>query len=255
MSQKPNISFLYVSATIIDRMNQKIWVITIPILSILITSVILSPIANASSLNIYPPESKPYNLTYAEHSQNFWKWLLPQPANNSPMEDPTGEKCLNGQGNSTSPIFYLSHNSGGRSERTCEVPAGKGLLIPVMEVELSDKDIPGASVEELKSGAKKDQDSVNSLYLKIDDKEYTYQDLLKYRTATDAFQVVFPDNGIYGVIKGGPATAVSDGFYILTEPITEGNHTIHFKSSLICLDPDCSEPNFVQDVKYNIVAR
>ena len=172
------------------------------------------------------------------------------------MEDPTGEKCLNGQTNSSSQVFYLSHNSGGRTERTCELPAGKGLLIPVMEVENSDKEIPGASVEDLKSASKKDQDSVNNLYLQIDGKEWKYADLIKYRTnPTDAFEVVFPDNAIYGIVKGGSSKVVSDGFYILTEPLTNGNHTVHFKSSLICLDPDCSDPNFVQDVQYNIVAR
>ena len=86
---------------------------------------------------IHQPEvdANPYNMTYVEHAQNFWKWLLPIPADQSPMEDPTGEKCTNGQANSNSSVFYLAHNSGGRSERTCEVPAGKGLLIPVMEVE------------------------------------------------------------------------------------------------------------------------
>ena len=40
-----------------------------------------------------------------------------------------------------------------------------------MEVETSDKEVPNASVEDLVSSSKKDQDSVNSLYLKIDDKQ------------------------------------------------------------------------------------
>jgi len=212
--------------------------------------------ANATtSVNIFPPEVKPYNLTYAEHAQNFWKWLLPIPADQSPMEDPSGEKCTNGQENSNSSVFYLAHNSGGRSERTCEVPAGKGLLIPVMEVEWNDLETPGASIEELHTSATKDQDSVNSLYLKLNDKEYQYDDLLKFRTHTEDFDVTFPDNGIYGVMEGGPTKAVADGFYILTEPLTAGNHTVHFKSSLLCLDPDCIEPNFAQDVQYNIIAK
>ena len=32
------------------------------------------------------------------------------------------------------------------SQRTCKVPAGKALMIPVMEVEKSDKEAPGSSV-------------------------------------------------------------------------------------------------------------
>lgn len=94
------------------------------------------------------------------------------------------------------------------------------------------------------------------MYLKIGDKEYSYQDLLKYRSQpTDPFEVIFPDNGIAGVVKGGPSKSVADGFYILTEPLAKGTYPIHYKSSLICLDPGCAEPNFPQDIKYNIVAK
>ena len=184
----------------------------------------LYPVLGSQSVNIFPPESKPYGLTYAEHEKNFWKWALGIPAKENPVNDPTGEKCANGQSNANSSVFYLSFNNGGISERTCKVPAGKGLLIPVMQVESSDKDVPGASVEELRISAKKDQDSVNSLYLKIGDKEYKYEDLFKYRTPTDVFEVIFPDNGIFGVLEGGLSKAVADGFYILTEPLTNGTY-------------------------------
>ena len=135
---------------------------------------------------------------------NFWKWMISIPAHKSSRRDPTGERCAYDQSNSNSSVFYPSANTGGKSERACTVPVGKGLLIPVMQVEWSDKEAPGASVEELHTSAKKDPDSVNSLYLKIGDREYTYADLIKYRTHTDDFEVVFPDNGIFGVMEGGP---------------------------------------------------
>jgi len=148
----------------------------------------------------------------------------------------------------------LAFNNGGISQRTCKVPAGKALFIPVMQVEVSDKEQLNAPVDELDKAAKKDQDSVNSLYLKIGDKEYNYNDLNKYRTHTDAFDVVFPDNAIFGVLKGGVSKAVADGFYIITEPLAKGTYTIQFKSSLLCQETDCSEPNFAQDIKYTIIA-
>ena len=239
----------------IDRLNRSSYFVIVSFLFILLLfSGTLSPVLGSNSVNIFPPGSKPYGLTYAEHEKNFWKWILEIPANESPVNDRTGEKCATGQSNTNSSIFYLSMNNGGISERTCKVPVGKGLLIPVMQVEWSDKEAPGASVEELHKSAKKDQDSVNSLYLKIGDKEYKYKDLIKYRTQTDVFEVVFPDNGIFGVIEGGISKVVADGFYIITEPLIKGNYSIHFKSSLICPDPGCAEPNFAQDIKYNIVA-
>jgi hypothetical protein len=215
----------------------------------------LTPVTASNSSTIFPPDSQPYGLTYAEHAQNFWKWLLSIPANESPMGDNTGDKCLMGQSNTNSSVFYLSPGEG-KVERICTVPAGKGLLIPVMEVEISDKEIPGASVKDLSDAARKDQDGVNSLYLKIDNEEYKYDDLLKYRTQpTEPFQVIFPDNGIFGVTEGGPSQVVADGFYILTEPLTAGNHTVHSRSSLSCPDVGCVEPAFALDVKYNIIAK
>ena len=220
---------------------------------ILLFSLILSPISGSTSLNIFPPGSKPYGLTYAKHVENFVKWALGIPAKENPVNDQTGEKCATGQSNSNSSVFYLTFNNGGVSERVCKVPAGKGLFIPVMEVEISNKDLPDAKPEDLKAETKRDQDSVNSLYLKIGDKEYNFDELQKYRTPTDVFDVDYADNGLYGIVEGGPTKAVADGFYVITEPLQKGNYTVHYKSSLSCLDPNCAEPNFAEDIKYNII--
>ena len=118
-------------------------------------------------------------------------------------------------------FFYLSGNGGGTSVRTCKVPAGKGLFIPVSQVEVSDKEAPNASVEDLNRIAKKDQASVTSLYLKINDKEYSRQDLSKYRTHTGVFEVLFPKNAVFGASEG-ISKAVGDGYYIITEPLAKG---------------------------------
>ena len=104
-----------------------------------------------------------------------------------------------------------------------------------------------------KLSAKTDQDSVNSLYLKIGDKEYNFEDLHNYRTATDDFDINYADSGIFGIVEGGPTTGVADGYYIMTDPLQRGNYTVHYKSSLSCLEPGCAEPNFAQDIKYNII--
>lgn len=230
---------------------------SLALMSALIVAVIpfvMSVTAASNSINIFPPGGKPYGLSYAEHIQNWWRWILAIPAKDNPINDATGERCATGQENMNSSVFYLGINNGGVSERTCKVPVGKGLLIPVMQVEISDLEMPGASVKELSDAAKKDQDSVNSLYLKIDNVEYKYDNLTKYRTHTEPFETIWPDNAAFGIVKGGNSTAVADGFYIITEPIAKGNYTIHFKSSLICSEPDCVDPNFVQDIKYNIIA-
>lgn len=225
----------------------KYWIpliISVPVLLVWINPYMLFGTAD-NSVNIIPPGSNPYGLAYEQHVENFWKWLLPLAKDVNPWNDPDGHNCVSGQSGSNSSVFYLSGNGGGVSERTCKVPAGKGLFIPVSPMEISDKEAPNSSVEQLHEIAKKDQDSVTSLYLKIDDKEYSRQDLEGYRTDTKDFQVVFPKNAIFGASEG-PSKAVADGYYVITEPLGKGNHTIVYKSTL-------SLP-FAQDITYNIIA-
>jgi hypothetical protein len=225
----------------------KYWIhliISVPILLVWINPYMSSGTVE-KSVNITAPDSNPYDLTYEQHVENFWKWLLPLPKDLSPWSDQDGHNCANGQSESNSSVFYLSGNGGGVSERTCKVPAGKGLFIPVSPMEISDKEAPNSSVEQLHNIAKNDQDSVTSLYLKIDDKEYSRQDLEGYRTDTKDFEVVFPKNAIFGASEG-PSKAVADGYYVITEPLEKGNHTIVYKSTL-------SLP-FAQDITYNIIA-
>lgn len=208
---------------------------------------------NSININIFNPESKPYGIPYEQHVKDFWKWIISIPQDKNPWGNQTGENCAIGQLNkNSSTIFYLSGNGGGKSDRICKLPAGKGLFIPVSPFEISDKEAPNRSVEDLHKIAKKDQDSVTSLYLKIGDKEYTRQDLGKYRIPTDDFEVVFPKNAIFGASEG-LSKAVADGYYVITEPLAKGNYTIIYKSSLICPGTDCIEPNFAQDIKYTLV--
>jgi hypothetical protein len=112
-------------------------------------------------------------------------------------------------------------------------------------MEISDKEAPNSSVEQLHSIAKSDQDSVTSLYLKIDDKEYNREDLRGFRTDTGDFEVIFPKNAIFGASEG-PSKVVADGYYVITEPLEKGNHTVVYKATL-------SLP-FAMDITYNIIA-
>jgi hypothetical protein len=220
---------------------------------LLLFSATLSPVAGSNLVNILPPGSKPYGLSYEEQIKNFWKWVISFPKDKSPWNDETGANCDNGQSGTNSSVFYLSGNGGGKSERTCTVPAGKGLFIPVSPMEASDKEVPNASIEDLHKISKKDQDSVTSLYVKINDTVYNREALSKYRTHTEDFEVAFPKNAIFGASEG-ISKAVADGYYIITEPLPKGNHTIEYKSSLICPGTECLQPNFAQDIKYNIIA-
>lgn len=224
----------------------------------LISSIAIIPFAMATgpgsnSLNIFPPGSKPYGLSFSEHIQNYWEWLLAIPGDVNPVNDPSGDKCTTGQLSVNSSVFYLVSTPGGKSfstaDRICKVPAGKGLLIPVTQVEISDKEAPTIKTDEgLVQEAKADQDDVTAMSLKIDDRRYTMDELAKFRTQAGAFDVFFKGpKPLYGVDEGQSRSA-ADGHYIITEPLTRGNHTIQFNNSY-----DPSKLPLAQDVTYRII--
>jgi hypothetical protein len=227
-------------------------VVTISGIFVLLLSSTTFPAGGAASVNIFSPETKPYGLSYEDHIKNFWKYITSVPADKNPWNDKTGEDCAVGQSGTNSSVFYLSGNSGEKSNWTCKIPAGKGLFIPVSPMEISEKEAPNTSIEDLHRIAKKDQDSVTSLYLKIGDKVYNAEDLKKYRKPTGDFQMVFPKNALFGVSEGN-SSAVADGYYVITEPLEKGNYVITYKSSLICPGVDCLQPNFAQDINYNLI--
>jgi hypothetical protein len=212
------------------------------------------PVEARSSINIFqpPPDSKPYGLSYEQHVENFYDWLISVPSDENPSNDPTGQNCAKGQENTNSSVFYLVGGGGGKFDKTCKVPAGKAIFIPVMSVEVSDKEVPNASVDDLHKLAKKDQDSITSLFLKIGDKEYSFDDLKKYRVHTGVFEVVFPENAIFGATPG-PSKAVADGHHVITEKLAKGIYTINYKGSLICPGTECLAPNFAEDVKFTLI--
>lgn len=207
-----------------------------------------------SSVEIFPIDSKPFGQAYEEYVKNYWKLLLPIPIEKNPMEDKTGERCHLGQENSNSSVFYLYGSTGGVTEITCKIPLGLGLFIPISTVEASEAESPKATVDELHKISKNDQDQVTSLLLKINGTEYSDQDLRKYRTHTQVFEVVFPENALFGAAPGR-SKVVADGFYVITKPLPEGNYTIETKTSLACLEPDCTAPTFVGENKYHLIVQ
>ena len=78
---------------------------------------------------VRPPHSSPYGDTYGEWSGAWWRWTYSIPADLNPVSDPTGEFAAVGQ---SGPLWFLAGNFGGTTVRHATVPAGKGLLLPIL---------------------------------------------------------------------------------------------------------------------------
>jgi hypothetical protein len=218
-------------------------IVGIPSLAALPTPHIL--LADSINEGVFAIDSNPYGLSYEDWTIKFWQWILPIPLEINPIFDYTGERCGEGQG--SLPVFFLIGSSGSVVERTCTVPADKAILIPVGYVECSFAEHSGTTEEELHTCAEEDQSSNPILFLSVDGRQI--QQFEKYRVHSRAFNVTFPENPIFGA-EPGPSLAVSDGYWIILEPLPPGEHEIHFKNSLT--NPTTGILFFADEVKYHL---
>lgn len=92
----------------------------------------------------------------------------------------------------------------------------------------------------------RDESSNPGLFLSVDGKEF--KEIEKYRVHSRAFDINLQnDSWLPG--ESGPSRAVSDGYWIILEPLPPGKHEIHFKASLT--NPTTRILFYSDDLKYN----
>jgi hypothetical protein len=220
---------------------------TILLVTALLIALVPFSRALADSINegAFAVDSKPLGKSYEDWTIKWWEWLLSIPSETNPGLDKTGQYCGLGQGNLS--VFFLAAGGGGVVERTCDVPSDKAILVPVNTVECSLLEFPAAKTDaDLQKCAEEDESSNPGLFLSVDGREF--KDLAKYRIPSRAFDINFSQNNIFGV--SGPTRAVSDGYWIILEPLKPGIHEIHFKSSLT--NPTTGILFFNDDVNYKL---
>ena len=151
----------------------------------------LIPFARAQSsnnLDVFTTDSKPYGLTYGEWTARWWQWANSIPKPDNPAVDNTGKNCAIDQ---NGPVWFLAGTFGGSAERTCTIPSGKAILIPIFNSECSYAEFPALKSEsELRSCAKSLQDKTTSLEATVDG--MSIQGLEKYRVASPLFNLTIP---------------------------------------------------------------
>lgn len=204
-------------------------------------------------IEIFKTNENPFGLSYEDHVKNFWKLTCSLPKNKNPARrNNNGQKDEIANQNSDSPLFYLNICCDGEEslvERTVKVPKGKGIFIPAISVEVSEKEVQDPSIDKLKKLAKEDQDSVKELSVKLDDVEVN--DIHSYRIPTNAFEIEFPQNALFDV-SAGKCQAVADGRYVITRPPSLGTHTVEFRGNLENNNEESLDKKYSVNIKYTL---
>lgn len=174
---------------------------------------------------VVPPNQRYRGRTYAEWSAKWWEWFLEYPVDNArhphPYLDPNFDV---GAFQDFDDVWFLTTSA---ADVTLTVPGDKALFFPLMNAEVSSLEAPpfyGANAVQQRIGAKFMADHIVNLAVTIDGT--TIGPIGAYRALSPQFRFNAPTPWIYGP-TGGRGTSVGDGYYVLLEPLSKGEHTIH----------------------------
>jgi hypothetical protein len=158
-------------------------------------------------------------------SADQWKWILSFSTPNDPISDTTGAFAnLKNDG----PIYFLAGDSGGSVNRTFDVPAGRPILVPLANAELSTLEGAGNTPQQVRDAVKQLADNIDSLHATIDGVALPTDVLFGHREVSPVFHFVSAPNNPIGDPAGDSGIAVADGYWLLLAPLPAGTHTINF---------------------------
>jgi hypothetical protein len=180
-----------------------------------------------------------------ELSAQWWQWAMSIPVVSNPLfdptrpGDPTAVNCMVGQ---RGPVWFLGGAvSAGTIRRTCSVPEGVDLFLPVINA--VNVNTPGfcgqsgnLSLAQLRSAAAGFIDAVSVLEAKVDNRPIRNI----RRVQSVPFVATLPADNLFvnpcatqippGSPAGSYSPAVDDGYYVRIDGLDQGVHTLEFRA-------------------------
>ena len=208
--------------TFSNKMQLPLWIIGV----IMIISFHFSNFSYGLA-SLFSIDSNPFGMSFKDWTVRWWQWALSIPQSENPLSDESGKHCNQNQNYSN--VWFLAGNPGGKSERQCTIPAGKAILIPIINIECSKAEEPTMDQSQLIKCTTEWIDTVRDLTLKVDGTQLPI--LQEYRiNSSGLFDVSFPLNNIYSV-SAGDTSRTSDGYWAFLKPLSPGTHKIEFTAT------------------------
>ena len=180
--------------------------------------------AHAASADAQPPTAAfgadeiVADRTQVEWSQSYLQWIAAFARDSSPISDTTGARCAAKQ---EGDVWFLATSDGTAPVvRTCAVPAGKTLFVPIAStIERSGNREPVCE-SMARIASETISLHVTGLSLVVDGQ--AVDDLASHRLATGTCFAL----GVRQVPRLAAATTVGDGYYVMLKPLAPGAHTI-----------------------------
>jgi len=211
----------------------------------LMTSTSTTPQANSGNPGVFPPNSRPYGLTYGQWSARYLQWEVSIPYDNNP-NFVASASCDVGQ---SGPVWFLPADNFQGNTRSCTIPAGKAILTPLFSY-LNDYPCPdpnfepaaGQSLQDFLTQGAKDVVDQNLTSIEVEVDGVPVRNVLSYRATSDLFDITFDPSLTFidPCATGSPQPAVSYGYWLMLAPLSVGTHTIHFHETGTFFDTEAT---------------
>ena len=123
-------------------------------------------------------------------------------------------------------------------------------MFPILNTECSYSETPTLKTEQdlRKCAVESNKDAV----LKASLDNHEIKNIDNYRVTSSPFNVTYPSDPVFPT-NSNYSQAVSDGWFIMLEPLKPGTHELKFSASQ--LGAGTTGENTVLDVKYNLIAK
>ena len=211
-------------------------VVAIAVAAVALIGAAMIPLAQADP-TVFPRDAVPYGNTYGEWSARWWQWLLAIPTPLNPNLDTTGQHCQEGQ---AGPVWFLAGAfSPGIGLRSCTVPAGKAILLPLTNTLFGSgafdckPTVPKTScdINAIRRAAANDIDSRTFPTVQIDGT--SVDNVIDFRVQSPVITLTYPKDNVIALLFGRPSVHegtytpnVSDGYFLIIAPLSHGAHTI-----------------------------
>ena len=180
----------------------------------------------ASAVSAYaavlPPDAHPYGKSYGEWSAQWWTQAVR--AGSEPGE-PFASGAVDCASIGFRHVVFLVGTTGGTAARSCEIPKGSAILVPLVNGECSELEGNGSTDAQLRACANELADSIDveSLFVAVDG--VSIEGLDAFRFESELFTWTAAADNAFGFEAGISTRSVADGYYVMLTPLPKGTHT------------------------------
>ena len=184
-----------------------------------------------------------------EYVNTWWQWAFSMPQDISPIKDYTGQHCGVGQ---QGDVWFLAGGFGTSTiNRRCEVPAGKHLFFPVINmVYFPRHEGSQYTCEQAKASAALNNDKLLDIYVELNG-EPAWNPASTRMASSDCFDLLGKVSQDHNPPKIYPAA--TDGYWLMLKPLESGTHTLKFQAGY---DREGGAfGRMAQDIEYELIVR